>query len=128
MAASRLRVAVVEDEVSVRKAISRLLRVSGFEVETFASGIAFLESLSSRRPDCVVLDLYLPGLNGFEVQGRLAEMKMRVPIVVITGQDEPGASGRAIAAGAAAYLLKPLEGFSLLEALRLAIAENRPAL
>ena len=94
MAASRLRVAVVEDEVSVRKAISRLLRVSGFEVETFASGIAFLESLSSRRPDCVVLDLYLPGLNGFEVQGRLAEMKMRVPIVVITGQDEPGASGR----------------------------------
>jgi len=69
---TRSLIAVVDDEEPIRKALSRLIRSAGMDVETFPSGAELLESFSARRPDCIVLDLHMPVVNGFEVQTRLA--------------------------------------------------------
>lgn len=112
-----LRVAVVDDELSVRKALGRLLMASNIDVETFASGREFLDSLSSRRPDCVLLDLHMPGLSGLDVQRELTNGGIGVPVVIITAQDDAERRAGCLAAGAAAYLLKPLDERILLDAI-----------
>jgi FixJ family two-component response regulator len=114
--ASRERplIAVVDDEKAIRNAIRRLLRSAGLKVETFASGTEFLESLRNHLPDCVVLDLHMPEMDGFEIECRLAQTDLRVPVVVITGRDTPGDYERVIAGGAKAFLLKPVDGQVLL--------------
>ena len=113
----RLRVAVVDDDASVRKALKRLLRAANLEAEVFASGRQFLESLPSGFPDCLVLDLHMPEMNGLDVQRHLAQQGLQVPIVVITGHDEPQTRAQCMSAGAAAYLRKPLDDEALLEAI-----------
>jgi FixJ family two-component response regulator len=118
-----LAIAVVDDEAPVRKALGRLLRAAGFSVETFASGIEFLGSLQIRRPDCTILDLHLPGLSGLEVQEQLARDKNSLPCIVITGKDEPGVAERVRAAGASAYLKKPLDERVLLAAISSAVPQ-----
>lgn len=118
-------VAVVDDEESVRRALLRLLRAANLDAEAFASGEAFLESLDKFRPDCVVLDLQMPEMNGLELQLRLAERGIRLPVVVITGHDEPGMRVQCMAAGASTYLRKPLDDKVLLEAINKAIATGR---
>ena len=114
-------VAVVDDEASVRVALQRLIRSAGLDVKTFPSGTEVLEFMRTRQPDCIVLDLHMPGENGFEIQSRLAHSGMRVPVVVITGHDTPESSARALAGGAAAYLLKPVDDRILLDAIAAAI-------
>jgi len=73
-------VAVVDDEESVRKALARLIRTAGYEVETYGSGVEFMLSLQKRLPDCVVLDLRMPVVDGFEIQRALAQSDARVPV------------------------------------------------
>jgi FixJ family two-component response regulator len=119
--------AVVDDEEPIRKALQRLLRAAGLEADTFASGREFLLSLSQRRPDCVILDLHLPGLSGLEIQQQLSLEKPNVPCIIITGKDEPGLRERALAAGAAAYLRKPLDEKVLFEAISSAVFGLTPA-
>ncbi len=114
-------VAVVDDDDAVRRALSRLVRSLGFEAEAFPSGKEFLAALATRRPDCVVLDLHMPEVNGFDVQARMAEAGLHVPVIVITGHDSPEARARALAGGASAYLCKPLDGLALREAIRAAV-------
>lgn len=114
-------VAVVDDEEPVRRALERLLRSAGIETETFASGGAMLEDLTRCEPDCVILDLHMPGMSGFEVQERLARRAHRIPVVVLTGQDTPESFERATAGGAAAYLRKPVDGGDLLAAVTAAM-------
>jgi FixJ family two-component response regulator len=109
-------VAVVDDEEPVRRALERLFRSAGLETETFASGGAMIEDLARREPDCVVLDLHMPGMSGFEVQSLLAQRARPIPVVVITGQDTPDAFARATEGGASAYLRKPVDGDALLAA------------
>jgi FixJ family two-component response regulator len=118
------RVAVVDDEEPVRKALQRLLRSAGMWVESFASGAEFLERVQTLEPDCLVLDLHMPGLNGFEVQIRLQQTGRRVPVVVMTGHDTPESEQRALAGGASAYLLKPVDDRVLLDAITAAIARG----
>jgi FixJ family two-component response regulator len=118
-------IAVVDDEACVSKALKRLLRTAGLRAETFASGGAFLNWLQSETPDCVVLDLHLPQVDGFAVQARLAQQGLRVAVIVITGRDSLQARERAMAAGAAAYLAKPLKDEALLEAIAVAMAPTR---
>lgn len=118
------RIAVVDDEESVRKALQRLLRSAGMDVETFPSGAEFLDAVRTRKPDCLVLDLHMPVVNGFEVQARLAQLGTPLPVVVITGRDTPEACARARASGASAYLLKPIDDRMLLDAI--AAAMSRP--
>lgn len=118
-------IAVVDDEPSVCRALERLLRSAAFEVETFVSGAAFLASLTRRVPDCVVLDLHMPGLNGFDVQARLAANPATdVAVVIMTAHDSPEAHQRALTGGASAYLRKPIDARPLLEAIRAAIARR----
>jgi len=117
-------VAVLDDEEAVRKALKRLLRSAGFGVETFASGAEFLDSIKTRRPDCLVLDLHMPHLGGFEVQARLAQAGDKIPIVAITGYDAPETRERVLNAGAAAYLRKPVDDLTLLEAIAAAVAQE----
>jgi FixJ family two-component response regulator len=120
-------IAVVDDEESVRKALSRLMGTAGYDVKTFESGDAFLSCAEKRPPDCVVLDLHMPGLSGFEVQARLAMTAPALPVVVITGHDIPEAGERVLTAGAAAYLRKPVDGQVLLDAVESAIAGSKGA-
>lgn len=115
---------MVDDEEPVRKALQRLLRSAGMGVETFPSGAEFLDALPTREPDCLVLDLHMPGVNGFEVQSRLAQSGSRLPVVVITGHDTQESQERALAGGAAAYLSKPFDDRVLLDAIAAAIAQH----
>lgn len=117
--------AVVDDEEPIRKALTRLLRSAGLEVESFPSGVEFFESLQDHRPDCVLLDLHMPGMDGFEVLGRLERERVQLPIIVTTGHDSAEARERAMAARPAAYLRKPVDDQTLLEAIRLATATQR---
>jgi FixJ family two-component response regulator len=118
----RPRVAVVDDDRSVRKALQRLLRASDLDADTFASAEDFLASLpQANPPDCLVLDLQMPGTSGLDLQRQVARAGLQLPVVVITGHDEPGMQARCLAAGATAYLRKPLEAGALLAAIEAAI-------
>lgn len=109
-------VAIVDDEEPIRKALKRLLRAANLEAEAFASGSAFLDSLALRRPDCVILDLHMPGMTGLHVLQRLKQSGVPLPAIVITAYDEPETRSHCLAAGAAAYLRKPFEDHLLLDA------------
>ena len=119
-------IAVVDDEEPVRKALMRLMRSVGLSVETFASGTEFLQSLDIRLPDCVVLDLHMPQINGFNVQASLARNYAALPVIIVTGQDLPNARERAMARGASAFLRKPVHGRTLLGAISAATACAEP--
>lgn len=114
-------VAVVDDDEAVRRALARLIRSLGFEAETYGCGEDFLASLSARRPDCVVLDLHMPKVSGFDVQARLTGSGLDIPVVVITGHDSPETRARALKGGAAAYLCKPLDDRALMDAIHGAV-------
>jgi FixJ family two-component response regulator len=109
MAAVRPLLAVVDDEESVRRALARMLSASQFEVDVFASGQEFLDSLRTRLPDCVLLDYQMPGLTGRDVQRQLTHAQMRLPIIVVTAHDQPALREQCLADGAVAYVAKPLQ-------------------
>jgi len=113
-------VAIVDDDADVRMALMRLLSSAGFATETFASGIDFVHWVATHVPVCVVLDLHMPGLSGFEVQQELIDHHPEVPVVIVTGHDTAEAKRRALSLGARAYLSKPVDD----EALLLAISQT----
>jgi FixJ family two-component response regulator len=116
-------VAVVDDDESVRRALKRLLHSVGVDAETFPSGEAFLATLSSAPsclPACVLADFQMSGIDGLELQRRVAPTG--VPIIFVTANDDPAVREKALAQGAAAYLAKPLNGAVLLRAVELALA------
>jgi len=94
------------------------------DVDTFPSGAEFLAALSSRRPDCLVLDLHMPEMNGFEVQRRLTQLGIRLPLIVITGHDSPETRARVLSREVNAYLLKPVDAGLLLGAIHDALARH----
>jgi FixJ family two-component response regulator len=108
-------IAVVEDDESVRKALARLLRSSGLDVDAYASGEEFLMAMPEHLPECVLLDLQLPGMNGLEVQARLRDSWPKLPVIFITAAPGLEVQQQAMEAGAAAWLLKPVDDLALLE-------------
>lgn len=117
------RIAIVDDDQSIRKAVKRSLRTLDLDVEAYASAAEFLATLPEAVPDCLILDLHMPEMNGIELQQRLKQIGVSLPVVMITGHDEPGTQARCLAAGASRYLKKPLDEQALLEAIRLAMAK-----
>jgi FixJ family two-component response regulator len=113
----RALVAVVDDEESIRKSLRRLLMAADLDALVYASGQEFLDAIRERQPDCLVLDLQMPGLTGLEVQRALTAAGVRFPTIIITAHDEPEARARCISAGVAAYLCKPLHDEMLLDAI-----------
>jgi FixJ family two-component response regulator len=120
-------VAIVDDEESVRKALSRLIRAAGFGVETYASGADFLGAVEQRPPHCVVLDLRMPHVSGFDVQRALRRANSQVPVVIVTGDDAPESRADALALGAKAYLRKPVDDEMLIDAIQTAIRSSPAA-
>jgi FixJ family two-component response regulator len=122
-------IAVLDDEPPMRKALLRLLHSAGFDVEVSSSGADLLEAMHSYAPDCLVLDLHMPGLSGFDVMARLAQAGVHLPVVVITGYDTPETRAQALGMGASAYLPKPVDEGALLAAISAAIGDgNTPPL
>jgi FixJ family two-component response regulator len=118
---------VVDDDVSVREALGGLLRSAGLKVETFASAQEFLARPPADAPGCLVLDVGLPGLSGLDLQSRMAEIDLTIPIVFITGHGDVPTSVRAMKAGALEFLTKPFNDRDLLEAIAKAIERDRAA-
>ena len=116
---------VVDDDVSVRRSMARLLKSHGFCAETLACAEDFLALGRYASPGCLVLDVRMPGLNGLELQERMAALNLALPIVFITGHGDVPMSVKAMKAGAVDFLPKPFNSKELLSAIRLAIARNK---
>ena len=114
---------VVDDEASVRSALTRMLRIAGFDVRGYASAAAFLGS-RSRAGGCLVLDVSLPGMDGVELQAVLARVDESLPIVFLTGHGDVATSVRAMKAGAVDFLTKPVKRDVLLTAVRAALTRD----
>ena len=109
-------VAIVDDEEPIRRALDRLMRSAGIESRSFASGNAFLEALPIAGLKCVVLDLHMPDMTGLEVQAQLATSSPHLPVVFITGHEDPEIQRRALALRPLAFLNKPIDSSNLLSA------------
>jgi len=120
------RIAILDDDLSVRTAISRLLRASQMETECFSSYMELLNFLERGAIDCLVLDLQMPGMNGIDVIRYLDQRGVSLPIVVITAHDGPGARESCLSAGAVGYVRKPLDADALLAAIYNAMASGKP--
>jgi FixJ family two-component response regulator len=118
---------VVDDDASVREGLGSLIRSAGLKVETFASAQEFLASSRAEAPSCLVLDVRLPGLSGLDLQKRMAEVNIEIPIVFITGHGDVPTSVRAMKAGAVEFLTKPFRDRDLLDAIQQAIRRDRIA-
>src|SRR5262249_36559864 len=123
MSDERGLIAVVDDDTRVLKALRRLLETAGFDVNTYATGAGFVSDISLHPPNCVVLDLHMPDMNGFAVQEVLAGRGTSVPVIASTGQDSPEAYERVMRNGAKAYLCKPVDAEALLGAIRDALRQ-----
>jgi len=109
-------IAVLDDEAKMRQALGRLLRTHGYPVALFEDGVSLLAAQARQAFGCVLLDLHMPGMNGFSVLQALGARPGHPPVIVITGQDKPGNEARVTALGASAYLTKPVDEASLLDA------------
>jgi FixJ family two-component response regulator len=111
-------IAIVDDEPRMRAALSRLLRARGYGVMSFEDGAALLAAPKNHLFACILLDLHMPGINGFAVLETLATSERRPPVIVITGHDQPGNAERVERLGARAYLTKPVDETPLLHAIQ----------
>src|SRR5262245_23481634 len=119
---------IVDDDVSVRESLELLILTTGWRPETFASAAAFLARPRADVPSCLVLDVSLPDLNGLELQQRIADDRLDMPIIFITGYGDVPMTVRAMKAGALEFLTKPFSDDTLLSAIAGAIERSRVAL
>jgi len=120
-------IAIVDDDLSVREGLESLIRSAGWRVETFASAQEFLARSEAEAASCLVLDLQMPGLSGLDLQKKMAEVNLEVPIVFLTGHGNIPASVQAMKAGAVEFLTKPFDEEELLRAIREATERDRIA-
>jgi FixJ family two-component response regulator len=119
---------VVDDDISVRESLQLLIQCEGWHPETFASAQEFLDRPRSLVPSCLVLDVSLPGLNGLDLQKRVAVERPDMPIIFITGYGDVPTTVRAMKAGAVEFLTKPFSDDALLDAIRQSVERSRVAL
>jgi FixJ family two-component response regulator len=118
-------ISVVDDDHSVRESLARLIRSGGFGVQVFGSAEEFLSASRGRQPDCLILDIRMPGMNGFELQHELSARDCDLPVIFITahGSDEQVRT-RALGAGAVDCLFKPLREEEVLKAIDAALSSK----
>ncbi len=121
-------IAIVDDDPSVRKALERLLKTAGFEATGFASALDFLADGLATVPECLVLDIHLGGMNGFELYERLVAAGSAVPVVFITAHDDASTREHARQIGSSGYLRKPFEQHALLGAIYRALKQENDSL
>ena len=119
-------IGVVDDDPSILRALRRLLHLAGFSVKTFGSGEELLDCGELATIGCLVLDVNLTGLSGFQVQERLGDLKLSIPIVFITAHDDATTRERAERAGEARYLRKPFDERALIGEIQKALAGGLP--
>jgi FixJ family two-component response regulator len=120
-------IAIVDDDESVCRAIKRLVRSLVMDADTFTSGQAFIdlvEAMPSFNPQCLILDVQMPGMNGLDVQQQMARMGIRIPVIIITAYDDVGVRERALAAGAVAFLRKPFKDELFIRTLHAALGRG----
>lgn len=122
----RVTVHIVDDDASMRTALSRLLSAAGFEVRNYASAGDFLIAAGDAPTGCLLLDLHMPGPDGLALQGALLRRGIRLPTVFLSGRGDIASSVRALKAGAGDFLTKPVRAETLLAALRAALAAEAP--
>jgi FixJ family two-component response regulator len=115
------RISIVDDDASIREALKSLMRSVHFNVDAFASAEEFLASDRSRDTSCLILDVYLPGMSGFELQKRLNAERPGIPIIFITAHSDDVSRQRALNAGAIDFLGKPVRREALFKAIQSAI-------
>jgi DNA-binding NtrC family response regulator len=118
---------IVDDDPSICRALSNLLRSAGFGVRTFASAAEYLAAQRPNAPTCLVLDVQLPGLSGLDLQEELAKTDTRIPIIFLTGYGDIPMTVRAMKAGAIEFLTKPFKDEDLLRAIQHALNQDRRA-
>jgi FixJ family two-component response regulator len=116
---------VIDDDESVRKAFKRLLRSVNFEAETFASAEEFLKSQKPNKNSCIIIDIRMPGVTGFDLQRMLMAQGSRIPIIVISASDDAQVREQARELGAVAFFRKPIDDQALLDAITWAISGGR---
>jgi two-component system response regulator FixJ len=126
MTSATLRIYVVDDDKSARMGLRRLLRSSGFQVEIFGSAQEFLDHGPVEDGGLIILDVRMPAINGLDLQKRLAARGSKLPIIFITGFEDPLARGEALKSGAIAFLQKPVDEQTLLGAIE-AASQRRQA-
>jgi len=115
------RISIVDDDPSVRRALCRLVEVAGFDVQTYASGAQALDGGLQSDVACLVVDVYLGDMTGFELSRQLAARGLSAPTIFITAHDDAVTHAEARRAGAAAYFTKPVDGELLVDAINAAI-------
>lgn len=118
---------VVDDDASVLKSLERLLRSEGYEVKTFTTALEFLVFQHSDAPSCLILDLQMPEIGGLELQDRLADKGISIPVIFITAHGTVPITVRAMKAGAVDFLQKPVGSTELLNTVSGAISKDRQA-
>jgi len=116
---------IVDDDASVRKALGRLVRAAGYEVELFGCASEFLAREVSIRPACLLLDVRMPGMSGIELQQTIGGTQRELPIVFITGHGDEAVREKTLAAGAVDVLYKPVDDRVLLAAIEQALSRSR---
>ena len=117
-------ICLLEDDPSVVKATSRLLSSEGWRAESFLDPLAFLRYAQAHRPDVAVIDIWMPAMNGLEVQRRLRTVSPATRVIVLTANDDPAVRDKATAAGASAFLIKPADNEEFLSAIESAAAAS----
>jgi FixJ family two-component response regulator len=116
------RISIVDDDASIRAALSSLMRSVQIEAEAFGSAEEFLASGRAAETDCLILDLYLPGMNGFELQSRLRAQQIATPIIFITAHADDVTREQALKGGAVEFLSKPVRREPLFKAIQAALS------
>ena len=116
-------ISIVDDDLSVRLALGRVVQAAGYAAEIFASAREFLDSFAFGRTACLVLDIHLGEMSGFELQERLTADRSAIPIIFITAHDDGPTRKRIERSGVAAWLPKPLDARALLDAIRRAVGQ-----
>jgi two-component system response regulator FixJ len=112
---------LIDDDDGVRQSLAFLLSSAGLAVRVYESSLAFLDALSTLQPGCIISDVRMPGIDGLQLQRRLQELGMRLPVIIITGHADVSLAVEAMKAGAVDFIEKPFDGEVMLAAIRIAL-------